>query len=709
MKKIILLLITIINLCSIYSQSRVPNTFVQKIQNGQFQTKLQSKNEFPNDPISLNNFFTNYISTYHVPGIAAGIIKNDTLCWKGYYGYANLSTKTPVTDSTIFNLASISKTIMVTALMQLYEKGYFQLDDSINAYLPFPVRNPTHPEVTITFKMLLTHTSSIQDNWAIMNSVYLPGDPIIPLGTFLYKYLTPGEEYYIASKNFYTHTPGTYSYYSNIGSALAGYLVEVLAGIPFNEYCKDSVFIPLKMSHTAWFLRNLDTNLVAHPYSNSFHDYGLNGYPDYPDGLLRTTLSSLTKFLSMNMQGGELEGVHILDSSTIKLMRTVYITDEMLYHDFKLGLIWFKDSDRWGHTGGDYGVATGMFLRERDNIGVIFLTNGENHPLWDAVDILFNYATLYGNIYALTPLVIKSFAKPDADSILFRTTFSNIYNHSFTSHLIYTNSDSTQIDSITLFDDGQHGDIISYDGIYGGYIPPQKVEDFYLLSVSTIDNENNQYFNTPDISRFTTAGPVLLDSILINKSNSDYFTIKPYIKNESIGTAIKNARVKLISNDRWISNISSPIKDLPTINPGATAGPSSTCRVYYIDSLFPGYFNFKVEIMIDNCVYWTDSMKVIVTGIEEITVQPILFKLEQNYPNPFNPSTTIKYSIPKQSYVTIKIYDVPGREVQTLVNEQKPAGNYQVEFNAANLPSGVYFYRIQAGSFKQVRKMMLIK
>ena len=85
------------------------------------------------------------------------------------------------------------------------------------------------------------------------------------------------------------------------------------------------------------------------------------------------------------------------------------------------------------------------------------------------------------------------------------------------------------------------------------------------------------------------------------------------------------------------------------------------------------------------------------------------FILGQNYPNPFNPSTTIKYSIPKQSYVTLKVYDILGREVQTLFNEEKPAGNYQVEFDAAELPSGVYFYRIKAGSFSQVRKMLLIK
>ena len=85
------------------------------------------------------------------------------------------------------------------------------------------------------------------------------------------------------------------------------------------------------------------------------------------------------------------------------------------------------------------------------------------------------------------------------------------------------------------------------------------------------------------------------------------------------------------------------------------------------------------------------------------------FSLLQNYPNPFNPTTTIKYSIPKKSYITLKVFDILGKEIETLVNEEKTAGNYHVEFNASNLPSGVYFYRIQAGSFNQVRKMILLK
>ena len=81
------------------------------------------------------------------------------------------------------------------------------------------------------------------------------------------------------------------------------------------------------------------------------------------------------------------------------------------------------------------------------------------------------------------------------------------------------------------------------------------------------------------------------------------------------------------------------------------------------------------------------------------------FNLSQNYPNPFNPTTTIQYSIPKESFVTIKVYDVLGKELTTLVNERKPEGNYHVDFNASNFPSGIYFYRMQAGSFASTKEI----
>jgi len=95
-------------------------------------------------------------------------------------------------------------------------------------------------------------------------------------------------------------------------------------------------------------------------------------------------------------------------------------------------------------------------------------------------------------------------------------------------------------------------------------------------------------------------------------------------------------------------------------------------------------------------------------GIKDFSV-PTKYTLNQNYPNPFNPSTTIKYEIPELSFVTLKVYDVLGDEITTLINEEKPIGNYEIEFNASKLPSGVYFYKLEAGVFISTKKMILIK
>jgi len=99
----------------------------------------------------------------------------------------------------------------------------------------------------------------------------------------------------------------------------------------------------------------------------------------------------------------------------------------------------------------------------------------------------------------------------------------------------------------------------------------------------------------------------------------------------------------------------------------------------------------------------------VVTDTEENTRIPTEFTLEQNYPNPFNPTTTISYQIPADNLVTLKIYDILGTEIATLVNENKSAGKHEVKFDASNLPSGIYLYKISAGNFVQTKKMILMK
>jgi hypothetical protein len=139
---------------------------------------------------------------------------------------------------------------------------------------------------------------------------------------------------------------------------------------------------------------------------------------------------------------------------------------------------------------------------------------------------------------------------------------------------------------------------------------------------------------------------------------------------------------------------------------------SITDTTYIYSDLQNGqHYWWRVKAL--NSLGWGDFSEVrtfdIVTSVKEDNQLPVVFSMEQNYPNPFNPTTTINYQIPDLSFVTLKVYDVLGSEIITLVSEEKLIGSYEVNFNAASLPSGIYLYKLQAGSFVVTKKMVLLK
>ncbi len=107
--------------------------------------------------------------------------------------------------------------------------------------------------------------------------------------------------------------------------------------------------------------------------------------------------------------------------------------------------------------------------------------------------------------------------------------------------------------------------------------------------------------------------------------------------------------------------------------------------------------------------FWYVYQQTTLTDVEDEETIPTVFKLEQNYPNPFNPSTTIKFAVPEKSNVLIKVYDILGSEVATLVNEEMDAGWYRKTFNANDYSSGVYLFRMEAGKFISTKKMILLR
>ena len=252
----------------------------------------------------------------------------------------------------IMNIASISKTFTATAVMQLWEKELIQLDADIHLYLPFHVRNPRHPEIPITIKQLLTHTSSIVDG-NYYDASYSDGDPHISLEDWVTGYLVPGGQFYNEKQNFSKTEPGSSHEYSNVGFGLLGYLVEQISGMPFNEYCRVHIQEPLGMKQSGWFIHEIDSSKHITPYEFTAQEnqpLELYSFPNYPDGLLRTSVRELSFFLLAIMNGGKCNQVRILEKSTLKEMLQALVETE----DGQ-GLCWhqIKFEDLWGHSGGD--------------------------------------------------------------------------------------------------------------------------------------------------------------------------------------------------------------------------------------------------------------------------------------------------------------------------------------------------------------------
>jgi CubicO group peptidase (beta-lactamase class C family) len=506
MKKLLLAIVIFISLSAVlYPQQHLENDTV-------FYPKLLSKEPIIENQLrytnadELDSIITERMATLHIPGLTALIVKYDSVVWSRNYGYANLDWSQPVEDSTLFHMASISKTILITALMQLWEQGLFNLEDDINDYLQpdFQVQNPYYPNDTITIKMLMTHTSSIDDIWiGTLIPLISCGDSPITLEYFLANYFTPGGSYYNTNNFLNQHPADTIWHYTNVGVSILAFIVEKLSGVPFPQYCRDNIFTPLDMHLTSWFLEGLDTSDIATPYEWVGGQYVANchqGWPAYPAAFLRTNKIELEHFLSTYMNGGVYNGYTLLNSSTIDTMLQVhksYIPSQPL-HDW--GLIWFQttlnNTKMWGHTGGwSYGTNTAMYFQPEEDWGVI---------------VFWNMDVATSDFYNLVGVICEY-----ADSI--------------------------------------------------------------VLSVKKEEDIPSKYF------------------------------------------------------------------------------------------------------------------------------------LHQNYPNPFNPSTRIKYSVPKESDVSLIVYNMLGEKVAMLVNEYKRVGNYEVEFDAPNLASGIYLYILKAGDFAETKKMVLMK
>jgi CubicO group peptidase (beta-lactamase class C family) len=333
---------------------------------------------------------------YGLVGMSVAAVKRtdgelETIFSKGY-GLANQETNKPVTEDTIYRVASISKTVTATAIMQLAEAGKLDIDADISRYLGFELRNPYYPNTKITLRQLMAHTSSIR-NGAYSN-FYQDTRSSLASG----RRQPSLEELFKRYKTWFKYKPGTSFTYSNLTPGVLATVVERVSGQRFDEYCRANIFAPLNMDNTTFNRNEVSSDNFAMMYRGnrrqsyypgglplSSYEVGKNASIFSPWGGLLTTAEDLAKFMQLHMEGRE----NVLDSATIEKMQETNWSKSQGYEFMvfdEIGLQFQLTEDvvpgerMIGHMGGAYGLLSDMYFTEDGDFGLVFITNGgESH------------------------------------------------------------------------------------------------------------------------------------------------------------------------------------------------------------------------------------------------------------------------------------------------------------------------------------------
>ena len=358
----------------------------------------------------IDNLITFYMKIGHIPSLSTCIIKNTTVVWTQAYGISDIKNQKEATPATIYLAGSISKSITATALLQLYEQGKFNLDDDVNNYLPFSLRNPNYPEEPITIRMLLAHQSSLKETYKSLLHFFLIDYPY----SWLPEYLTPNGSIYNPNTWSTTYAPGEDFYYANLGFELLGYIFEQLSNQTLENYCQDHIFTPLNMTNTSFHVTSYAFQNLAVPYVWRLGRF--IPFPHYDIGMtaaggLRTNALDLSKFLIAHMNNGTYQNTSLLNQTTIQLMHTIQYPNNT-DNTIKYGLGWAIIQDNTnttiqGHSGGVFGGTAYMFYRTQDKTGVTYLLNKNR-------------------IFQLRPHILETFALRQIQKALYN--HANTYN-----------------------------------------------------------------------------------------------------------------------------------------------------------------------------------------------------------------------------------------------------------------------------------------
>ncbi len=357
----------------------------------------------------LDSLLSRIVSKYQLVGMSVAIVQDSQVVFSQGYGMRDIERNLPVNAGTKFRIASISKLITAMAIMQLYERGFFKLDDDVSQYLGFELKNPAFSSQPISFKMLLSHTSSLRDGSGydrFLSDSYGRNPP-----PTLKQLLVPGGSYYSSDMFDVSHGPGQgYFQYANINFGVLGTLVERLSGERFDLYCKKNLFEPLKLaasfnvrdlpdindlavlyrkSGSAW-VAQFDRYNGVYPPERDLSGYviGENGVIFSPQGGLRISANDLAKLMMVHLNGGSYRDIKILPDSTVSRMHEVVwryngSNGDSYYGIFKtygLGNHTTTDlllgQELIGHPGEAYGLISDCYFSKTGGYGIIFITNG---------------------------------------------------------------------------------------------------------------------------------------------------------------------------------------------------------------------------------------------------------------------------------------------------------------------------------------------
>jgi hypothetical protein len=331
---------------------------------------------------------------------------------------------------------------------------------------------------------------------------------------------------------------------------------------------------------------------------------------------------------------------------------------------------------------------------------------------------------LSNTVYAHNITTNRRYVKPESDSIGVNTSVENLNNQTILlKGMIYNNTGEVK-DSILFYDDGNHNDGYSDDGLWGTFWYPGSEELHYSFQTKLTDTNSGTTRHDYNITKFTTVGPVVVDSYvnvsadtLINPG--DVLPMRLILKNNGLNTTATNISIEGGCLENVITNVAVSNNRFENISPGETKTSNGMFVIYFADNFDGGReIGFWVDIYSDNYMFWRDTFYVFIHSTDIIENDapelPHKYSFSQNYPNPFNSLTMINYQLPENSLVTIKIYNTIGQEVKTLIHNNQQQGTYTIHWNGKDdmnraVPSGIYFYRMEADGFSQVKKMLLLE